>query len=211
VCACVSRGIPPTSRDLAYTNLRGTIPTELGQLSALTRLNLNALGLQGTFPSFVTCRLTSLYVHSMTRYDQSLSLTHSCTIFLSRLAHASKLAFNEPRDVEDNALASISSLKNCESLTLILARNNSLQTLPLVYGSVTQLYFSSNRISTIPSEFFAQLWNLYTIDLSNNSLTSLPDSYVTTSRRIASHRTARSGALTCNLTRLDDDISMPIR
>ena len=128
----------------------------------------------------------------------SLSLTHtspiishSCTIFLSRLAHASKLAFNEPRDVENNALASISSLKNCESLTLIHARNNLLQTLPLVYGSVTQLYFSSNRISTIPSEFFAQLWNLYAIDLSNNSLTSLPDSYVTTSHRIALHEVAR--------------------
>jgi len=128
----------------------------------------------------------------------SLSLTHtspiishSCTIFLSRLAHASKLAFNEPRVVNNNALASISSLKNCESLTSIHARNNSLQTLPLVYGSVTQLYFSSNRISTIPSEFFAQLWNLYAIDLSNNSLTSLPDSYVTTSHRIALHEVAR--------------------
>ena len=80
VCVCLSRH----TRDLSSTKLRGTIPTELGQLSALTRLNLNALGLQGTFPSFVTCRLTSLYVHSMTRYDQShhlyLSLMHDLSL-----------------------------------------------------------------------------------------------------------------------------------
>jgi len=99
--------------------------------------------------------------------------------------------FNEPRVINNNALKSISSLRNCESLTSILARNNLLQTLPLVYGSVTELYFSSNRISTIPSEFFAQLGNLNKIDLSNNSLTSLPDSYVTASHRIALHEVAR--------------------
>ena len=88
VCVCLSRH----TRDLSSTKLRGTIPTELGQLSALTRLDLNALGLQGTFPSFVTCRLTSLYVHSMTRYDQSLSLIHP----QSSLTHARSFSLDSP-------------------------------------------------------------------------------------------------------------------
>ena len=130
-------------------------------------------------------------IRSISLTHTSPIISHSCTIFLSRLARASKLVFNEPRVINNNALKSISSLRNCESLTSILARNNLLQTLPLVYGSVTELYFSSNRISTIPSEFFAQLGNLNKIDLSNNSLTSLPDSYVTASHRIALHEVAR--------------------
>lgn len=130
-------------------NLRGYIPSELGTLLYLRRLNLHSNNFHGSIPSQLF-NATSL--HSIFLYGNNLSgpvPPSICT--LPRIQNL---------DLSNNSLSGQipDDLKKCEQLQrLILARNK--------------------LSGEIPAEIWSEMENLVQLDLSSNELTgSIPDS-----------------------------------
>uniref|UniRef100_A0A803L156 non-specific serine/threonine protein kinase n=1 Tax=Chenopodium quinoa TaxID=63459 RepID=A0A803L156_CHEQI len=152
---------------VAGKNLRGYIPSELGSLSSLRRLNLHGNSFYGSIPDQIF-NATSL--HSIFLYGNNLSgplPTSMCS--LPRIQNV---------DVSGNSLSGEipNGLKECKQLQrLILARNNFSGELPggiwheLVY--LVQLDLSSNQIQgKIPEELGELKLLSGTLNLSFNHL-----------------------------------------
>ncbi|GEM_PF-6380894 len=160
---CVNGDV--TGISLNSNNLVGTIPSELGNLTALTTLSLAGNQLSGTIPSELgnLTALTNLWL-----YGNQLSgaipselgnLTNLTVLYLS----GNQLSGAIP-----------SELGNLTALTTLWLYDNQLSgTIPSELGNLTNLtvlYLSGNQLSgTIPSEL-GNLTALTTLSLAGNQL-----------------------------------------
>jgi internalin A len=141
------------------------LPSEIGQLTNLTALNLNANQLT-TLPSEIG-QLTNL---------MSLDLwSNQLTTLPSEIGQLTNLI---SLDLWNNQLTTLPSeigqLTNLTSLTL---NGNQLTTLPSEIGQLTDLTslnLNRNQLTTLPNEI-GQLTNLTTFNLNGNQLTTLPE------------------------------------
>ncbi|XP_027925640.1 receptor protein kinase-like protein ZAR1 [Vigna unguiculata] len=149
-CANISGQLEPRVVGIAISGrgLRGYLPSELGTLLYLRRLNLHTNALRGAIPEQL---FNATALHSVFLHGNNLSGTLPASVCtLPRL---------ENLDLSDNALSGAvpDTLRNCSQLQrLILARNK----------------FSG----VIPASPWPELKNLVQLDLSSNLLEgSIPD------------------------------------
>ena len=187
--------------------INGTIPIQIGNLSALTRLDLGGNRLSGTIPAQLG-RLTQLT--TLRLYLNSL--TGSIPTQLGQLTNLTSLYLNNNQltGTIPTQLAQLTKLK-----WLKLNQNNLFGSIPSQLGQLTQLNLlnlSYNRLTgTIPTQL-AQLTRLTTLAICQNRLTgSVPTglrtgvtltSYPTSSgyNPIACQRTSTSTASTTPTT-----------
>ncbi len=156
--------------NLFFNNLNGSIPTELGNLSALTSLILSLNQLTGSIPSELgnLTALTSLDLNSN-------QLTGSIPSELGNLSALTSLdlASNQFTGSIPSELGNLTNLQQ-----LYLASNQLTGSIPSELGNLTnlqQLYLASNQLTgSIPSEL-GNLVNLQNLFLSSNQLRDLPD------------------------------------
>ena len=159
-----------TALSLSSSGLVGTLPSELGRLTALTHLNLNLNGLSGSIPSELG-RLSNLTQLLLGHNGLSGSIP-------SELGHLSNLTElylrnNGLSGSIPSELGQLVALKN-----LALGSNNLLGGLPSELGRLSNLrylWLSGNGLSgPIPSEL-GRLSNLTHLLLDNNGLSgSIP-------------------------------------
>jgi len=154
------------SIDLVNLSLNGTVPTELGLLTALTMLNLPANQLTGTLPTELGM-LTELnfLILAVNQLNATIpselgSLTALTVLELS----SNRFSGSIP-----------SELGLLTALNLFVGVDNELTgTIPSELGKLTaarEIYLNSNQIKgTIPSEL-GSLTALYVFDVDNNQLT----------------------------------------
>jgi len=141
-----------------------TLPAEIGQLAALTQLNLSDNRLT-TLPSEIgqLSALTWL----------NLSNNHLTTL----PAEIGQLAALTQLNLSDNRLTTLpSEIGQLSALTWLNLFNNHLTTLPAEIGqlaALAQFNLSGNRLTTLPSEI-VQLSALTELHLAGNRLTMLP-------------------------------------
>jgi Leucine-rich repeat (LRR) protein len=143
--------------------LSGKILASIGQLSALTMLNLSENRLTEV-PAQIgnLIQLDTLYLHQ--------NLLASVPSEIGHLINLSELSLykNDLTDVP-------SEMNQLTRLERLYLSSNDLSDMPDI-GQLTQLthlYLDNNRLSRIPAGI-ANLTNLTTLDLSDNNLTSLP-------------------------------------
>jgi leucine-rich repeat protein SHOC2 len=144
--------------------LTGAVPADIGQLTSLTKLNLNRNQLT-SLPAELG-QLTSL-----TRLD----------LFGNQLtsvpAEIGQLTSLEGLDLRYNQLTSVpAEIGQLTSLKLLFLSGNQLTSLPAEIGQLTSLeglYLDRNQLTSVPAEI-GQLMSLVELSLSGNQLTSLP-------------------------------------
>ena len=141
-----------------------TVPPEIRQLTALTRLDLNNNRLTAIPPEIGQLNaLTELYLYSneITTIPPEIGQLHS-------LRHLS---------LSRNQLATIPPVVGqLHSLTRLNLAGNQLTTIPTAFAqcyALKELYLHNNRFTTIPPEI-GQLNSLLLLDLAYNQLTTLP-------------------------------------
>ncbi len=145
--------------------LTGAIPPELGQLTNLEQLTLVGSRLTGTVPPRLgqLTKLTSLELHS-----------NRLTALPSELGQMTQLTY---LGVAGNQLTSLPpELGRLTRLRDLGLAGNRLTSLPPELGRLTQLRklgLAGNRLTTLPPEL-GQLPNLWALDVQDNQLASLP-------------------------------------
>ena len=159
-----------TKLDLSRNKLSGSIPTELGSLTALTILKLSRNKLSGTIPT----ELGSLT--ALTKLDLSHNkLSGSIPTELGSLTYLTilRLANNSLSGSIPTELGSLTALT-----TLKLSRNKLSGTIPTELGSLTALTKLNLSHNSLSGSFPAELGNLTeltTLKLENTELSgSLP-------------------------------------
>ena len=152
---------------LQYNNLKGTIPSELGNLSKLTDLTLWENNLTGTIPSELG-NLSELYWLDI--HDNGL--TGTIPSELGNLSELSVLNLGH-NNLTGTIPSELGSLSNLGSLWL---NDNSLTgTIPSEFGNLSSLrnlsLQNNNLTGAMPSELGNLPWRMQYLDLSNNSLT----------------------------------------
>ena len=159
-------GTRVTEIDLGKTNLRGTIPPELGNLSELRVLKLNKNNLTGTIPPELG-GLTAL--QHLNLINNSLSGTIPSE--LSGLSSLTKLRLHNNK-LTGPIPTELSALTNLQ--TLGLSKNNLTGTIPSWLGNLTSLqnlFLWDNELTgSIPPEL-GNLTNLRNLWLQDNHLT----------------------------------------
>jgi internalin A len=144
----------------------GSVPEWLGNLTALTTLNLNGNHL-GSVPEWLG-NLTAL-----TSLDLSRNRLGSVPEWLGNLTALTSL------DLGGNRLASVpESLGNLTALTELGLSGNELGSVPEWLGNLTALTsldLGGNRLASVP-EWLGNLTALITLTLIGNKLASLPES-----------------------------------
>ena len=169
----LSGSIPPQIGNLSAlrllflreNNLTGGIPQELGQLSNLRTLNLSENSLEGEIPGELANipRLSELYLGGN-------DLTGALPAWLWDLSSLQYL------DLSSNRLTGVISgaISNLGSLRLLYLDDNNLSgTIPREIGSLSQLTdlkLNDNRLTGSISEELGNLSELQILDLRNNSL-----------------------------------------
>jgi Leucine-rich repeat (LRR) protein len=155
-----------TRLSLSSNKLTGTIPTELGNLSNLTRLSLSSNQLTGTIPT----ELGNL--SNLTRLSLSSNqLTGTIPTELGNLSQLEylRLSFNELTGTIPTELGNLSNLTD-----LLLNDNELTGTIPTELGNLNKLtmlaLFSNELTGTIPTEL-GNLSNLSSLFLYSNELT----------------------------------------
>lgn len=169
--------------NLAGHGLRGRLPVQLGNLSALTRLDLFDNQIQGAIPTTLG-QLSQLQMLNLS----SNRLSGPIPANLANLAQLETLAlaYNRLSDMIPGSLGSLASLK-----LLQLSHNVLEKEIPQQLGYLTNLQLldlSHNRFSGEVPVTFGQLTQLTTLNLQHNPLRGV--------------LTTRVGQLV-NLTRLD--------
>ena len=158
---------------LQNNNLTGTIPGELGDLSALVELDLSGNALTGSLPAALS-RLGNLELLHL----QNNNLTGT---ILAELGDLSALV---DLDLSDNALtgslpAALAKLSNLELLHL--QNNNLTGTIPAELGDLSALInldLSDNALTGSLPAALSKLGNLELLHLQNNELTGpIPAEY----------------------------------
>lgn len=183
------------SINLSFNNLTGTLPVEIGDLTALQYLNLDGNKLTGPIPTQIT-NLTNLATLHMAEND----FTGSIPANIGNLVNLYGLALSDnnlsgaiPASFSNMAALSLASLNNNQlsgsipsnignllSLTQLNLGNNNLSgTIPVSMGdlvNLTDLSLNNNQLSgTIPASFDG-LVNLDLLDVSYNNLSGIfPD------------------------------------
>ena len=144
------------------------IPLSIGNLSALTHLNIAYLDSSASLPD-IFGDLSSLQYLYLSNNDLT-SLPES----FGDLSSLYNL------DLSNNDLTSFPDIfGDLSSLQSLSLSNNDLTSLPDIFGdlsSLQYLYLSNNDLTSLP-ESFGNLPSLYSLDLSSNALTSLPESF----------------------------------
>jgi Leucine-rich repeat (LRR) protein/ribosomal protein L35AE/L33A len=150
----------------SLVKLTGTIPTELGSLSNLTELSLSSNELTGTIPTELG-NLNNL----TSLYLHSNQLTGTIPTELGNLSNLTFLSLSD-NDLTGTIPTELGNLSNLTSLSLL---NNDLTgTIPTELGNLsnlTSLSLLNNELTgTIPTEL-GNLSNLTHLNLYNNELT----------------------------------------
>ena len=156
---------------LEFTNLNGSIPSELGNLSELTSLNLNSNELSGSIPSELgnLSKLTELFF----KFNQ---LSGSIPSELGNLILLTRLNLN----VNQLSGSIPSELGNLIQLRSLALNNNQLSgSIPSELRNLTQLtslFLNTNELNgSIPSELWDELILLIRLELNSNQLSgSIP-------------------------------------
>lgn len=178
-----------TQIDLSYNGLRGTIPSVLGKLTALTSIRMINNDISGTLPSELgqLTNLKQIWLHSNTiagiipseigqMGDLELMQIRSnllTGVLQSELGHLTKLAYF---DIRYNAIAGTlpSELGLMQSCELFYAQNNGFTGyVPSEIGLMTSMksmgMHSNDFTGMLPSEV-GQMWNMNWLVLSSNNL-----------------------------------------
>jgi Leucine-rich repeat (LRR) protein len=149
-------------------NLNGKFPTEIGDLTALTYLNLsNNNNINDSIPSEIG-KLTEL----VTLYLYNCALNGELPEKLYELDKLQTL-YLYSNSLEGSISSSIDKMKELRILRLY---NNRFTSLPNEIGRLTKLNdirISSNQLTSLPDSI-AQLSSLVTLEASNNLISSLP-------------------------------------
>ncbi|MEI9920685.1 MAG: RHS repeat-associated core domain-containing protein [Bacteroidota bacterium] len=173
---------------LQNNQFSGSIPPELGNLTLLQTLYLNNNHLSGTIPSSLS-GLTSI-VYFDIHYNQ---LTGTVPDIFSGLTHLYNLTISYNR-----LTGTLPPLRG----SVIDVRDNQFSgAFPAVSGTVTVIFGMDNLFTSINSSIASQT-SMFTFNLANNELTSLPSGLLTRSNR-------SSLALTLNSNRLDFSVLEP--
>ncbi len=173
--------------DMLLRNV-GAIPPEIGNLTALTYLDLSTNNKIETIPStignlteLVTLRLRNNSIKSLP--STIGNLTELTFLYLSnnQIAELPEelglLTKIYAMDVNTNALTGLpAGIGNLSKLGTLNLNNNSITAIPATIGkldSLYGLYLNNNQIESLPKEI-GELPKLGILDLSNNKLTSLP-------------------------------------
>jgi len=155
-----------TSLSFSDNNLKGSLPSELSQLTQLQRLYLDSNQLTGTIPSELG-QLANLMLLALSGNQ----LTGRLPSTLGQLAQLQKLyaSNNQLTGTIPTELGQLTQLRS-----LYIYNNQFTGTIPSELGQLTQLSHLSlggnQLIGTIPTEL-AQLTHLKTLFLENNYLT----------------------------------------
>ena len=164
-----------TSLGTTYTWTSGTIPPEIGNLSALTSLSLSNHYFTGSIPAELG-NLTNLTSLDLSRYPYNRDaiygegLSGAIPTQLGNLTALTTLNLIR-NQLTGNIPTQLGSLTNLT--TLNLAGNRLTGGIPAELGSLTKLNslaLDSNRLTSIPTQL-GNLTALTTINLSNNRLT----------------------------------------
>lgn len=165
------------------------LPSELGQLTALSRLNLGGPLLRGTIPpelgrlknlqqlTLAGSRLTGSVPPELVQLSQLVILD----LHDNRLTEFPPELVKLPRlwrlNLDDNQLTSLPpELGTMTHLSKLRLARNQLTSLPPELGTMTyltELGLAGNRLTSLPSEL-GQLSQLNMLDLAGNRLTTLP-------------------------------------
>eukprot|EP00300_Choanocystis_sp_HF-7_P000170 c10149_g1_i2.p1 GENE.c10149_g1_i2~~c10149_g1_i2.p1 ORF type:complete len:805 (+),score=156.65 c10149_g1_i2:169-2583(+) len=151
-------------------NLFGTIPSHIGALSRLSYLVLNGNQLSGSIPTQLT-RLTNLFVLRLDKNQLTGSIPTQIGILRAMVLFT--LDTNQLSGTIPSQIAAMTKL-----LPLALQRNRLTGSLPTEFGNFKSMNFfvlHSNLLAgTIPTEF-GKLTSLIILSLDNNTLTgSIP-------------------------------------
>ena len=194
------RGTPERVAWLALSakGFNGAIPTDLGELSMLTNLNLRSNQLSGSIPGSLgqLSRLTSLNLHT-----NKLSGSIPDLSGMTRLEKL-KLAGNNLTGGIPASLGSMSNLK-----WLIIQENRLGGSIPDLSGmtSLTHLWIHTNGLTGSIPATLGRLSNLDNLNLRTNMLTGgIPDlSGLDNLTRLRLHRNMLSGDIPASLGGLD--------
>lgn len=162
---CNSAGTNVSSLILSQFNVSGTLSSSVGNLTALTILNIsNNHNLGGTIPKIIS-QLRSLVIIDL-----------SSNSLLGQLCSLSNLVNLEFLDLSNNSLTSTipSFYANSNPQILLLSTNYFTGTIPSLYNGITVLNIGNNNLSSTISQFTSSeffLPNLKQIILNSNSLT----------------------------------------
>ncbi len=157
---------------LSYSRVEGSIPAELGNLTALTSLRFNSHNLSGNIPKEIwnLSNLTILELDS-DLFNFARGLTGDIPTQIGNLTNLTTLTL-AGNNLSGNIPTQIGNLTNLTTLTL--AGNNLSGNIPTQIGNLTNLtnlFLSNNRLGgNIPTQI-GQLTNLTTLDLTRNRLT----------------------------------------
>ena len=173
--------------ELVENNLKGSLPSEIGNLPGLVSLNLTANGLTSLPPeigALATLTSLSLFNNELQSLPPEIgNLSHLGWLSLgfnhlpSVPAELGRLTSLWYLDMAFNQLSSLpSEFWNLSNLQYLYLGQNQFTSLSPSVGNLSRLNaigLSCNRISSLPSEL-GQLTNLHSLNLFSNRLTTLP-------------------------------------
>ena len=151
-------GLHFENRGLTY------IPSAIGELSDLTKLNLSLNGLTSLPPE----------ISKLTQLTELLVIDNKLTNLPPEIGKLTQLTV---LGISDNLLTSLPpEIGNLTQLTFLIISTNHLTSLPPEIGKLTQLtgiFIAGNQLTSLPSEL-GNLTQLTELDLAGNKLMSLP-------------------------------------
>ncbi|MEN8121024.1 MAG: leucine-rich repeat domain-containing protein [Bacteroidota bacterium] len=176
-----------TEIDLSYNNLVGEIPVEIGNLTALTKLNLrnNTLsGLPAEIGNLTLLTYLMLNYNAITNIPAeiaNLSVLTELSIGQNELTTIPSEVYSLTSlitlNIGFNQLTNISAgIGNLTNLTTLFVNGNELTSIPTEIGSLIKLrylYLNENQLASIPSSI-GNLTELYELHINDNQLTSIP-------------------------------------
>ena len=167
--------------------LTGAVPADIGQLTSLTKLNLNRNQLTsvpaelGQLTSLEGLDLRSNQLTSVPAEIGQLASLRKLSLGGNQLtsvpAEIGQLTSLKCLDLHENQLTSVpAEIGQLTSLKLLFLFGNQLTSVPAEIGQLTslkELSLYNNQLTSVPAEI-GQLMSLVELSLSGNQLTSLP-------------------------------------